>query len=138
MDMALLAVVCLVQSAVMAGNGMSQGFGCKPIDTDNMQGAQYYLAGSVELRLRPLLPVEDPWYSRHISLETPDNYFDRCWVRNSYSIYRSILTTPSLPGTPLWLVSVYSKSLAPLTKYWIPAFWLVYTSDVPSVVLIIR
>lgn len=36
-----------------------------------------------------------------------------------------LLTVSSLPGTPLWLISVYSSSFAPLIKYWIPAFWYV-------------
>ena len=39
--------------------------------------------------------------------------------------FDNLLNASSLPGTPLWLISVYSSSFAPLIKYWIPAFWCV-------------
>ncbi|KAG7007445.1 hypothetical protein G7Y79_00009g025540 [Physcia stellaris] len=51
-------------------------------------------------------------------------------IRDIHDIYRWRLQTiitivAGLPGTPLWLISVYSSSFAPLIKYWIPAFWFV-------------
>ncbi|KAL8792655.1 MAG: hypothetical protein Q9195_004715 [Heterodermia aff. obscurata] len=30
-----------------------------------------------------------------------------------------------LPGTPLWLASVYTDSFGPMNKYWVPAMWFV-------------
>lgn len=53
-------------------------------------------------------------------LSSPSLQGEHCHQSISYI---RLLTASSLPGTPLWLISVYSSSLAPLTKYWIPAFW---------------
>ena len=34
-----------------------------------------------------------------------------------------ILTCLRLPGTPLWLIAVYTDSFASINKYWVPAMW---------------
>ncbi|KAK3708410.1 hypothetical protein LTR37_011506 [Vermiconidia calcicola] len=51
-------------------------------------------------------------------------------IRDIHDIYHWRLQTiitivAGLPGTPLWLISIYSETFAPVSKYWIPGFWFV-------------
>ncbi|KAL8941260.1 MAG: hypothetical protein Q9211_001882 [Gyalolechia sp. 1 TL-2023] len=36
-----------------------------------------------------------------------------------------IAVVAGLPGTPLWLMAVYTDKFAPVNKYWLPAMWFV-------------
>ena len=49
-------------------------------------------------------------------------------IRNIRDIYHWRLQTilaivAGIPGTPLWLASVYTNSFASVNKYWIPGMW---------------
>ena len=118
-------ILCPERSAATAGNGSSHLNGDKeavadqllgpPVSSGRVFGTTFLalilfgksaiFATSIIGDYRPLLPsLQGEHYHKLLSLFLP-------------------LTAYSLPGTPLWVISVYSSSLAPLTKYWIPAFW---------------
>ena len=88
-----------------------------------IQGAIYRLAIPVELALRTLFDLEDSDDPRHLSLALTDCTRDCCRVCSDFIYSRNTANFYRLPGTPLWLASVYTDSFGVMNKYWVPPMW---------------
>ena len=79
----------------------------------------------VELFFRSVLDLEDPSDSGYLPLASTDYTGDRGWVGEPFPDSHTPADSARLPGTPIWLASVYSMNFGPVNKYWLPAMWWV-------------
>lgn len=90
------------------------------------QVAEYLLATVLGLGLRSHHSLEISQYPRHPWLASADHRLCHSQVSpplKSCILFLRLIDACSLPGAPLWLISIYVPAFEKVNKVWLPPQW---------------